>query len=323
MSKRILTGIQPSGTLHIGNYFGAMRPAVTLQDSGNECFYFIANYHAMTSMPDPKDLRERTFGVAVDFLAAGIDPQKTVFFRQSDVPEVQELAWFLSCICPMGLLERCHSYKDKLAHGLEANHGLFAYPALMAADILLYQSQLVPVGKDQKQHLEVTRDLAIRFNNHFGDILTVPDAYISTEVAVIPGLDGQKMSKSYNNTIELFGEGKPVRKKFMSIKTDSTPMGEPMNPDTCNVFALYKLMATPEELEALRKNYLENPEFGYGHAKQALFEKYTEYFAEAREKRKELLANPQKVEDILQDGASRARKVADATMAKVRAAVGL
>ena len=323
MSKRILTGIQPSGTLHIGNYFGAMRPAVTLQDSGNECFYFIANYHAMTSMPDPKDLHERTFGVAVDFLAAGIDPQKTVFFRQSDVPEVQELAWFLSCICPMGLLERCHSYKDKLAHGLEANHGLFAYPVLMAADILLYQSELVPVGKDQKQHLEVTRDLAIRFNNHFGDILTVPDAYISTEVAVIPGLDGQKMSKSYNNTIELFGEGKPVRKKFMSIKTDSTPMGEPMNPDTCNVFALYKLMATPEELEALRKNYLENPEFGYGHAKQLLFEKYTEYFAEAREKRKELLANPQKVEDILQDGASRARKVADATMAKVRAAVGL
>ena len=323
MSKRILTGIQPSGTLHIGNYFGAMRPAVTLQDSGNECFYFIANYHAMTSMPDPKDLHERTFGVAVDFLAAGIDPQKTVFFRQSDIPEVQELAWFLSCICPMGLLERCHSYKDKLAHGLEANHGLFAYPALMAADILLYQSELVPVGKDQKQHLEVTRDLAIRFNNHFGEVLTVPDAYISTEVAVIPGLDGQKMSKSYNNTIELFGEGKPVRKKFMSIKTDSTPMGEPMNPDTCNVFALYKLMATPEEIEALRKNYLENPEFGYGHAKQLLFEKYTEYFAEAREKRKELLANPQKVEDILQDGASRARKVADATMAKVRAAVGL
>ncbi|MBO7618941.1 MAG: tryptophan--tRNA ligase [Victivallales bacterium] len=323
MSKRILTGIQPSGTLHIGNYFGAMRPAVTLQDSGNECFYFIANYHAMTSMPDPKDLHDRTFGVAVDFLAAGIDPQKTVFFRQSDVPEVQELAWFLSCICPMGLLERCHSYKDKLAHGLEANHGLFAYPALMAADILLYQSQLVPVGKDQKQHLEVTRDLAIRFNNHFGDILTVPDAYISTEVAVIPGLDGQKMSKSYNNTIELFGEGKPVRKKFMSIKTDSTPMGEPMNPDTCNVFALYKLMATPEEVEALRKNYLENPEFGYGHAKQLLFEKYTDYFAAAREKRKELLANPQVVEDILQDGASRARKVADATMAKVRAAVGL
>ena len=323
MSKRILTGIQPSGTLHIGNYFGAMRPAVTLQDSGNECFYFIANYHAMTSMPDPKDLRERTFNVAVDFLAAGIDPQKTVFFRQSDVPEVQELAWFLSCICPMGLLERCHSYKDKLAHGLEANHGLFAYPALMAADILLYQSQLVPVGKDQKQHLEVTRDLAIRFNNHFGDILTVPDAYISTEVAVIPGLDGQKMSKSYNNTIELFGEGKPVRKKFMSIKTDSTPMGEPMNPDPCNVFALYKLMGTPEEVEALRKNYLENPEFGYGHAKQLLFEKYTDYFAAAREKRKELLANPQVVEDILQDGASRARKVADATMAKVRAAVGL
>jgi tryptophanyl-tRNA synthetase len=320
---RILTGIQPSGKLHWGNYFGAMKSMFDLQAKGEEIFMFIANYHAMTTVRDGSALREMTRDVALDYLACGLDPEKSIIYRQSDVKEVQELAWYLSCLAPMGLLERCHSYKDKLAHGLEANHGLFAYPALMAADILLYQSQLVPVGKDQKQHLEVTRDLAIRFNNHFGDILTVPDAYISTEVAVIPGLDGQKMSKSYNNTIELFGEGKPVRKKFMSIKTDSTPMGEPMNPDTCNVFALYKLMATPEELEALRKNYLENPEFGYGHAKQLLFEKYTEYFAAAREKRKELLANPQKVEDILQDGASRARKVADATMAKVRAAVGL
>ena len=323
MSKRILTGIQPSGTLHIGNYFGAMRPSIALQDSGNDCIYFIANYHAMTSMPAPADLHQRTFQVAVDFLAAGIDPTRTIFFRQSDVPEVQELAWFLSCLCPMGLLERCHSYKDKLAHGLEANHGLFAYPALMAADILLYKSQLVPVGKDQKQHLEVTRDLAIRFNNHFGDILVVPDAYINENVAVIPGTDGQKMSKSYNNTIELFGEGKPVRKKFMGIKTDCTPMGEPMDPDACSVYGLYKLMATPEELDAMRKNYLENPEFGYGHAKVALFEKYTEYFAEMRERRKELMATPEKVEDILQDGAARARKVAQATMAEVRAAVGL
>ena len=323
MSKRILTGIQPSGTLHIGNYFGAMRPSISLQDSGNECIYFIANYHAMTSMPAPEDLRQRTFQVAVDFMAAGLDPAKTIFFRQSDVSQVQELAWILSCLCPMGLLERCHSYKDKLAHGLEANHGLFAYPALMAADILLYKSQLVPVGKDQKQHLEVTRDLAIRFNNHYGEILVVPDAYINENVAVIPGTDGQKMSKSYNNTIELFGEGKPIRKKFMGIKTDCTPMGEPMNPDACSVFGLYKLMATQEEQDAMRKNYLENPEFGYGHAKVQLFEKYTEYFAEMRERRRELMADPAKVEDILQDGASRARKIAEATMAEVRAAVGL
>ena len=323
MSKRILTGIQPSGILHIGNYFGAMRPSISLQDSGNECIYFIANFHAMTSLPAPEDLRQRTFQVAVDFMAAGLDPSKTIFFRQSDVPEVQELAWILSCLCPMGLLERCHSYKDKLAHGLEANHGLIAYPALMAADILLYKSQLVPVGKDQKQHLEVTRDLAIRFNNHFGEILVVPDAYINENVAVIPGTDGQKMSKSYNNTIELYGEGKPVKKKFMGIKTDCTPMGEPMNPDACSVFGLYKLMATEEEQAIMRKNYLENPEFGYGHAKVMLFEKYTEYFAEMRERRKELMANPQKVEDILQDGASRARKIADATMKEVRAAVGL
>lgn len=322
-SKRILTGIQPSGILHIGNYFGAMRPSISLQDSGNECIYFIANYHAMTSVPKPEDLRERTFMVAVDFMAAGLDPSRTTFFRQSDVPEVQELAWILSCLCPMGLLERCHSYKDKLAHGLEATHGLFAYPALMAADILLYKSQLVPVGKDQKQHLEVTRDLAIRFNNHFGDILVVPDPYIQENVAVIPGTDGQKMSKSYNNTIELYGEGKPVRKKFMGIKTDCTPMGEPMNPDGCSVFGLYKLMASEEEQAEMRKNYLENPEFGYGHAKVALFEKYTEYFAEMREKRKELIANPKLVEDVLQDGAVRARKVAQATMAEVRAAVGL
>jgi len=206
---------------------------------------------------------------------------------------------------------------------MEANHGLFAYPALMAADILLYKSELVPVGKDQKQHLEVARDLAIRFNNHYGEILTIPDAYIQDNVAIIPGLDGQKMSKSYNNTIELFGEGKPVRKKFMSIVTDCTPMGEPMNPDGCSVYGLYKLMATDEELQQMRKDYLENPEFGFGHAKQRLFEKYTEYFAEMRERRKNYLEHPDLVEDILRDGAARARKIAEGTMEKVRAAVGL
>lgn len=321
--KRILTGLQPSGTLHIGNYFGAMRPTIALQEGDNDVFMFIANYHAMTSLPAPEDLRARTFQVATDFLAAGLDPERAIFFRQSDIPEVQELAWILSCICPMGLLERCHSYKDKIAHGLEANHGLFAYPALMAADILLYKSDLVPVGKDQKQHLEVTRDLAIRFNNHFGDILVVPDAYIPDEVAIIPGLDGQKMSKSYNNVIELFGEGKAIRKKFMSIKTDCTPMGEPMNPDGCSVYGLYKLMATPDELAQMRHNYLENPDFGYGHAKVALYDKYIEYFKEMRERRKELMDHPERVEDALQAGAEKARKVAMETLTQVRAAVGL
>ncbi|MBR4676144.1 MAG: tryptophan--tRNA ligase [Victivallales bacterium] len=321
--KRILSGVQSSGTLHLGNYFGMMRPSIQMQeDDNNECFYFIANFHALTQLPEPALLRERTFNVALDFLACGINPEKTVFFRQSDVNEVQELSWILSCLTPMGLLERCHSYKDKLAHGQEANHGLFAYPVLMAADILLYDSNAVPVGKDQKQHLEVTRDIAIRFNNRYGETLVVPEPMIAEEVAVIPGLDGQKMSKSYNNAIEIFGEGKPIRKKFMSIVTDSTPMEAPKTPDTCNVFKLFKLMATPEEQEELRQRYLAGG-MGYGHAKQALYEKYEEYFREARERRKELAANPQKVEDILQDGASRARKVARATLDRVRAAVGL
>ena len=321
--KRILSGVQSSGTLHLGNYFGMMRPSIQMQeDDNNECFYFIANFHALTQLPEPALLRERTFNVALDFLACGINPEKTVFFRQSDVNEVQELSWILSCLTPMGLLERCHSYKDKLAHGQEANHGLFAYPVLMAADILLYDSNAVPVGKDQKQHLEVTRDIAIRFNNRYGETLVVPDPMIAEEVAVIPGLDGQKMSKSYNNAIEIFGEGKPIRKKFMSIVTDSTPMEAPKNPDTCNIYKLFKLMATPEEQEELRQRYLAGG-MGYGHAKQALYEKYEEYFRDARERRKELAANPQKVEDILQDGASRARKVARATLDRVRAAVGL
>ena len=320
--KRILTGIQSSGTLHLGNYFGTMRQSLEMQDD-NECFYFIANFHSLTSMPEPALLRERTFNVALDFLACGLNPEKTVFFRQSDVPIVQTLSWILSCICPVGLLERCHSYKEKLAHGLEANHGLLAYPVLMAADILLYDTQLVPVGKDQKQHLEVTRDLAIRFNNRYGeDLLVVPDAIIQEEVAVVPGLDGQKMSKSYGNTIDIFGEGKPVRSKFMKIVTDSTPMQDPKDPEQCNVFALYKLMATPEEQVELRERYLAGG-MGYGHAKEVLYQKYSEYFAEMRERRKKLQEKPQLLEDILQDGATRARKVAQKTMNRILEAVGL
>lgn len=319
--KRVLSGVQPSGTLHLGNYFGMISPALQMQQE-NECFYFIANYHAMTQLPDPALLRQRTFDVALDFLACGLDPSKTVFFRQSDVPEVQELSWIISCVTPVGLLERCHSYKDKLAHGQEANHGLFSYPVLMAADILLYDSHLVPVGKDQKQHLEVTRDIAIRFNNKYGEVLVVPEPMIQEETAVVPGLDGQKMSKSYNNIIEVFGEGKAVRQKFMRMVTDSTPMEEPKDPEKCNVFALYKLIATPEEVEEMRRRYLAGG-MGYGHAKQALYDKYTEYFAEMRERRKELVAKPEMVEDVLRDGANRARKVARVTLDRVRKAVGL
>ena len=321
--RRVLTGVQSSGTLHIGNYFGAMRPCIEAQkDENSDRFYFIANFHALTQLPEPALLRQRIWDVAVDFIACGIDPEKTVFFRQSDVPQVQELAWMLSCLTPMGLLERCHSYKDKLAHGQEANHGLFAYPVLMAADILLYDSTHVPVGKDQKQHLEVTRDIAIRFNNRYGEIFVVPEPIISEDVAVIPGIDGQKMSKSYGNAIEIFGEGKAIRSRFMKIVTDSTPMEAPKNPDTCNIFKLYKLMATPEEQEELRARYLAGG-MGYGHAKQALYEKYIEYFAPMRERRKHLLENPKEVEDILQYGAERARKVAQATLTRARIAVGL
>lgn len=319
--KRVLSGVQPSGTLHLGNYFGMIGPALQMQQE-NECFYFIANYHAMTQLPDPALLRQRTFDVALDFLACGLDPSKTVFFRQSDVPEVQELSWIISCVTPVGLLERCHSYKDKLAHGQEANHGLFSYPVLMAADILLYDSHLVPVGKDQKQHLEVTRDIAIRFNNKYGEVLVVPEPMIQEETAVVPGLDGQKMSKSYNNIIEIFGEGKAVRQKFMRMVTDSTPVEDPKDPEKCNVFALYKLIATPEEVEEMRRRYLAGG-MGYGHAKQALYDKYTEYFAEMRERRKELVAKPEMVEDVLRDGANRARKVARVTLDRVRKAVGL
>ncbi len=320
--KRVLSGIQPTGTLHLGNYFGMMKPAIELQDSGQECFYFIADYHALTQLPEPRLLRERSRGVALDFLACGLDPERTVFFRQSDVPEVHELTWVLSCLTPVGLLERCHSYKDKIARGLTPNHGLFSYPVLMAADILLYGSHLVPVGKDQKQHLEVTRDLAIRFNNAYGDILVVPDAMIREEVAVVPGLDGQKMSKSYDNTIELFGEPKAMRQKMMRIVTDSTPMEAPKNPDSCNVFALYKLLASDTEREALRQRYLAGG-MGYGHAKQALAEKYAEVFAPMRARRQELLAQPKLVEDVLQAGAAKARAAARETLARVRAAIGL
>ncbi len=318
---RILSGVQPSGKLHIGNYFGMMKPCIELQNSG-EAFIFIADYHALTSLPKPNELRQRVLDVAIDLLACGLDPEKATLFRQTDIPEVTELTWILSCFTPKGLMERCHSYKDKVAKGLEANLGLFTYPVLMASDILIYRSNIVPVGKDQKQHLEVTRDIATRFNNAYGDILVMPEPQIKEEVSVVPGIDGEKMSKSYDNTIEIFGEQKPLRKKIMKIVTDSTPMEDPKDPDTCNVFSLYKLFADETQQAALREQYQAGG-MGYGHAKQALFEIFWEYFQPMRDKRAELVQNLDYVEQVLRDGATRAREVAQDTTLDVMKAVGL
>ena len=321
--KRILTGIQPSGIPHIGNYFGAMKQCIDLQNGNEgECFLFIADYHSMTTNPKPEDLKQRIERLAVDFLACGIDPEKTVFFRQSDVPEVCELTWILNCITGLGLLERAHSYKDKIAKGFQPNNGLFSYPVLMASDILIYRSDLVPVGKDQKQHLEMTRDIAIKFNQTYGETFVIPDEKISESVSVIPGLDGQKMSKSYNNTIEIFGEEKAMRKKFMSIKTDSKSVEEVKDPDTSSIFQLYRLFATPDQVEEMRRNYLAGG-YGYGHAKQALYEAYLDYFAPMRKRREELLANMDYVHAVLKSGGERARAEAVRTMDIVRKRVGL
>lgn len=320
--KRILTGIQPSGKLHWGNYFGAIRNMVKLQEAGEDMFMFIANFHAMTTVRDGETLRSATRDVVLDYLACGMDPEKTVLYRQSDLPEVQELAWYLSCLCPMGLLERCHSYKDKMAHGFDATHGLFAYPVLMAADILIMNADLVPVGKDQKQHLEVTRDLAQKFNNAYGEIFKLPDAYIPESVATIPGTDGQKMSKSYHNTIELFEDAKSIKKKVMGIVTDSTPMEAPKVPEGNSIYELYKLFSTPEETEAMAENYRRGG-YGYGHAKKALLEAYHRMFDPFREKREALAKDPDYVEDVLNEGKRRAREAAVPMMEKVRKAVGI
>ena len=318
---RILTGIQPSGIPHIGNYFGAIRQTAAMQTKGDN-FLFIADYHALTTSPKPEDLRNYINDLALSWLACGIDPERTVFFRQSDVPQVCELAWILSTLTPVGLMERAHSYKDKVAKGFEANCGLFTYPILMAADILLYRADLVPVGKDQKQHLEIARDLAIRFNNHFGEILTVPEELIPEEVAVVPGIDGQKMSKSYNNTIPIFAKEKALRKVVMSIVTDSKGLEEPKDPDTCNVYALYKLVATPGELQEMREKLLAG-NYGYGHAKQALFEKLWAFFEPMRKRREELENNMDFVRDLMKRNAEKARCEAEILLTKVRQAVGL
>ena len=320
--KKILTGIQPSGALHWGNYFGAMRSMFALQEKGEDIFMFIANFHAMTTQRDGATLRAATRDVALDYLACGLDPNRSRIYRQSDVPEVQELAWYLSCLTPMGLLERCHSYKDKMAHGFDATHGLFAYPVLMAADILIMNADLVPVGADQKQHLEVTRDLAQKFNNAYGEIFTLPDAYIPDSVAVIPGLDGQKMSKSYHNTIEIFEQPSSLKKKVMSIKTDSTPMEEPKEPEGNSIYELYKLFASPDEVAEMAAKFRAGG-YGYGHAKKELLAACHRMFDPFREKRDALAKDPDALEDILRDGARKAREAAAPVMEKVRAAVGL
>lgn len=319
--SRILSGIQPSGNLHIGNYFAMMQPMIEYQEN-HELFCFIVNYHALTSTENSQELSENTLAAALDFLALGLDPQKCFFWVQSDVPEVTELTWILSCQTSLGLLERSHSYKDKVARGITPNSGLFAYPVLMAADILLYQSEIIPVGRDQKQHIEITRDIAQRFNSVYGETFVLPEARISDELAVIPGIDGQKMSKSYGNTIDIFEDEASLKKKVMRIVTDSTPVEEPKNPDTCSVFQLYALFAEKEKTEKLRERYLSGG-VGYGEVKQELFALIWEYFASFREKRKKLASDPGEVRKILKQGADKARSVAVKTLDEVRRRVGL
>ena len=318
---RILSGIQPSGKLHIGNYFGMMLPMIKNMDKG-ELFAFIVNLHALTSVHDPQRLQQDTMNAACDFLALGLDPERSVFWVQSDVPEVTELTWILSTMTPMGLLERCHSYKDKVAKGIAASHGLFAYPVLMAADILIYQAEQVPVGKDQKQHLEVARDIVIKFNNTFGEIFVLPEPVIDREVATVPGLDGQKMSKSYGNTINIFQDEKGLKKSVMAIKTDSTPVEDPKDPEKGNLFKIFKLFAPADRLEEIRGLYV-NGGAAYGTIKLELFDLIWDFFSDAREKRQQLGQDPGYVREVLARGAEKARRKAAVTLDLVRERVGL
>jgi tryptophanyl-tRNA synthetase len=324
---RILSGIQPSGVLHIGNYFGMMKPAIALQAEG-EALYFIADYHALTSLRDSDALRENCRRVALDFLACGLDPERATLFRHSDVPQVTELAWILSTVAPMGLLERATSYKDKLARGLAATVGLFSYPILMAADILIYDSDVVPVGKDQKQHIEITRDLAVKMNEIFGQsepdgrIFKLPDARIQPATETVPGIDGQKMSKSYGNNIDIFGDEKEMRKRVMSIVTDSTPVEAPKDPAKSTIFKLYSLVASKNEIATMREKFLKGGT-GYGDFKKELFEKLWEYFAPMRNRREEILADEAYIDNVLENGATRANEIAEQVMKRVREAVGL
>src|SRR5436190_2248322 len=324
---RILSGIQPSGVLHVGNYFGMMKQAIALQNEG-EAFYFIADYHALTSVRDPDVLRENVRRVAVDFLAAGLDPERAALFKHSDVPQVTELTWILSTVAPMGLLERAHSYKDKLARGLAPTVGLFSYPVLMAADILIYDSDVVPVGKDQKQHIEITRDLAVKMNEIFGAseqdrrIFKLPEPRIQPATETVPGIDGQKMSKSYGNNIDIFGDEKEMRKRVMSIVTDSMPVEAPKDPAKSTIFKLYSLVASKNDTAAMHDQFLKGGA-GYGDFKKQLFEKIWEYFAPMRNRREEILADKSYIDKVLEDGAIRANEIAERVMKRVREAVGL
>jgi len=318
---RILSGIQPSGLLHIGNYFGMMRPAIELQEEG-EAFYFVADYHALTSLKDPAALRENSRRVAIDFLACGLDPERATLFRQSDVPQVTELAWILSTVAPMGLLERATSYKDKIARGISASAGLFTYPVLMAADILIYDSDIVPVGKDQKQHIEITRDLALKMNEKYGDLLRLPEPRIQSATETVPGIDGQKMSKSYGNTIDIFGDEKETRKRVMSIVTDSSPVEAVKDPENSTIFQLYNLFAANEESEMMREAFRRGGT-GYGDFKKQLFAKLWDYFEPMRKRREEIQQDKSYVDGVLSRGAQRANEIADKVMARVRGAVGL
>ncbi len=317
---RSLSGIQPSGVLHIGNYFGAIKQFVENQDK-SEGFYFVVDYHALTSLKDAKALKENTYNAVLDFLALGLDPEKSTIFVQSDVPEHTELMWMLLNVTPVALLERGVSYKDKVAKGIGANAGLLTYPVLQAADILLYDTNIVPVGKDQKQHIEFARDIAIKFNETYKEVFTLPEAQILESVAVVPGTDGQKMSKSYGNTITMFASKKELKKQVMSIVTDSTPLEEPKNPDN-NVTKLYELFATKEEVAEMREKF-EAGGYGYGHAKTELLNKILEYFGEARARREELVKNPEYVEEVLRKGAEKARALAKKKMVLVKEACGL
>ncbi len=318
---RTLSGIQPSGDMHIGNYFGMMKRLIEFQKS-DEVYAFIANYHAMTSLSDGQALSENTLNAAINFLSLGIDPEKTVFWVQSDIPEVLELYWILSNFTPMGLLERAHSYKDKTAKGISANHGLFSYPVLMAADILLFDTEVVPVGKDQIQHVEIARDIAIKFNNQYGDILKLPEFRVDEDVATVPGIDGAKMSKSYGNTIEIFTTKKQLEKKAKQIITDSTPLEDPKDYTTCNVYALAKLFLSDEELLDLQTRYKSGKE-GYGHFKLYLADVIWKYYEPYREKREYYLQNMDEVRDILKSGAHKARTGAVKNMTMIKEATGL
>ncbi len=318
---RVLSGIQPTGRFHFGNYFGAIRQYIDLQE-GNEAYYFIANLHALTTIRDPKLLRQLTFDAAVDLLALGLHPERATLFVQSDVPEVSELAWLLMTGTSMGLLERCHAYKDKVAKGLPADAGLFAYPVLMAADILIYDAEIVPVGADQTQHIEVCRDIAASFNHHFGETFVLPKAKVLETAAKVPGVDGEKMSKSYNNTLELFEEPKALRKKIMRITTDSRPMEQPKEPEEDHLYQLYSLFATDAERDEMAALYRRGG-FGYGQVKTALADLADRFLAEARERRAELAGRPERIREILGDGASRARKKAAEVLRRAQQACGL